>query len=110
VERWNPYAKIRQDLFGFADILYILGPDTVFLQVANGTDHQKRIRKILAEPRARTILEAGNLIEVWTYSKRSKIGKDGKKTKVKEWRARKQAVTLEDMDEEILRGNLGPGA
>lgn len=90
VEKWNQYARIRQDLFGFADILFVHGTRTVFLQVAHGSDHKKRVDKILAEPRAVPVLEANNHIEVWTYTKRGPRGKR------KVWTARKQAITLED--------------
>lgn len=38
VERWNPYARVRQDLFGFADLLAIKGNEVLAVQTTSG-DH-----------------------------------------------------------------------
>lgn len=46
VEHWNPWAKIRQDLFGFIDVLAIGERDTVGIQACNYTDVSKRVAKI----------------------------------------------------------------
>jgi hypothetical protein len=35
VERWNPHAKIRQDLFGVVDVLAIHGEDTIAVQATS---------------------------------------------------------------------------
>lgn len=91
VERWNHWAKVRQDLFGFIDILAILGPNTIGIQVTDGTNHAARVTKIKAEPRARAWLAAGNLIEVWSYRK---AGKRGQR---KRWVCRKEVVTAEEL-------------
>lgn len=47
VERWNPYAKIRQDLFGFVDVLCIGEPgDTVGVQATSYSNVSSRVAKI----------------------------------------------------------------
>ena len=48
VEKWNPYARIRQDLFGFIDIVCIKGEDIVGVQACSGAggDSAERVRKI----------------------------------------------------------------
>jgi hypothetical protein len=57
-----------------------------------GSHHVERVRKILAEPRARVWLEAGNAILVVSWAKRGPRGRR------KEWTARVQAITLGDFD------------
>lgn len=49
VEKWNQYAKVRIDLFGFADVV-VVDPQfgVIFLQVTSGTNHAKRRNKTLA--------------------------------------------------------------
>jgi hypothetical protein len=91
VERWSQFAKVRQDLFGFVDLLYVLGANIVAVQVTSGGNHASRKAKIVAEPRARVWLEAGGLIELWSYSLKGKVGKR------KLWSCRKEAITLEDL-------------
>lgn len=48
VERWNPHARIRQDLYGFIDVLAIKGEDIVGIQACSGAggDSAARVRKI----------------------------------------------------------------
>ncbi len=45
-ERWNPFAKIRQDLFGCIDILAIKDGDTVAIQVTSYSNVSARVKKI----------------------------------------------------------------
>jgi hypothetical protein len=48
VEHWNPHVRIRQDLYGFIDILAIKGEDIVGVQATggNGGNFAARIAKI----------------------------------------------------------------
>lgn len=46
VERWNQFAKIRQDLFGFIDILAFKGDTVLAVQSTSGDNVSKRIAKI----------------------------------------------------------------
>lgn len=47
VERWNQFARVRKDLFGFIDILAIKGDQVVGVQVTAGNgDVAKHIDKI----------------------------------------------------------------
>jgi hypothetical protein len=46
VERWNPHAKIRQDLFGFVDVLAVGPEGTLAVQTTSATNVSKRVRKI----------------------------------------------------------------
>lgn len=84
VERWNAYAKVRQDLFGFIDILAVKDEDMTLAIQTTTMDHmQERVQKVLAEPRAK----------VWCSSIFRKIivhgwAKRGPRGKRKEWTLR----------------------
>ncbi|MBI4659040.1 MAG: hypothetical protein HY735_09365, partial [Verrucomicrobia bacterium] len=58
VERWNPYAWVRQDLFGFADLLAIRGNETLAVQTTSGNNVAARLDKIRATHAAALWLEA----------------------------------------------------
>jgi hypothetical protein len=93
VERWLPHARVRQDVFGFCDIVYVdrERTGTVYVQATSGTNHAARRRKLLALPALGRVLAAGNPIEVWSWSKRGKRGMR------KCWRARVEPLTLGDL-------------
>lgn len=46
VEKWNPHARIRQDLFGFIDLLAIKGPETLAVQSTSRGNVSARVKKI----------------------------------------------------------------
>jgi len=46
VEKWNPHMKIRQDLFGFIDVLAIGKDETVAIQSTTKHNLKSRITKI----------------------------------------------------------------
>lgn len=46
VERWNPHARIRQDLFGIIDLLAIKDGETIGVQTTSGDNVSKRVAKI----------------------------------------------------------------
>lgn len=104
VERWNAYARVRQDLFGFADVLAISagaggdGPLRVrglaAIQCTTGDHHASRREKILGEPRAFAWLKAGGIIQIWSWSKA------GPRGAVKKWRARVETIVPSDFQAE----------
>lgn len=77
VEHWNPHVKIRQDLFGCLDVVGLLpnAARTIGIQACVTGDQQKRIAKILAEPRARAWVACGNALECHGWAKRGERGK-----------------------------------
>lgn len=76
VERWNSFARIRQDLFGFADLLAIKGNETLAVQTTSGSNISARITKILACQAAALWLESPNRsIVVHGWAKRGPRGK-----------------------------------
>lgn len=80
VEKWNPHARIRQDLFGFADVLAIQPGQVgvLAIQACITGDQSKRVAKIHSDALAKTVnawLIAGNRISVWGWSKKGPRGK-----------------------------------
>lgn len=89
VEKWNPFAHIRQDLFGVIDIIVLdgLGGGPLGVQVTAGSAHAARRTKALAEPRLATWLSSPARFEIWSYSKRGDAGKR------KLWTLRREPIT-----------------
>jgi hypothetical protein len=60
VEKWNPHARIRQDMFGFIDVLCVKGEDIVGVQACSGAggDSAERVRKITEHANWPLICEA----------------------------------------------------
>lgn len=56
VEKWNPFARIRQDLFGFIDLIAVRGNYTLGIQTTTAANMSARRTKILAEPRSKVWL------------------------------------------------------
>lgn len=80
VERWNAFAHVRQDLFGFCDILCVrpvdykrsVRPEIVAVQTTTAAHALERIAKIQAELRAEVWLKAGGKIQVHGWKKGGK--------------------------------------
>jgi hypothetical protein len=71
VERWNPHVKIRQDLFGFIDILAIKKGETLAVQCTS-TGVAARVKKIQESEYLARVREAGWKIYVIGWNKNSK--------------------------------------
>lgn len=46
VERWNPHVKIRQDLFGFADLIAFNRHEVVLVQTTTASNMAARVKKV----------------------------------------------------------------
>ena len=94
VEHWNPFVRIRQDLFQFADILAVdpVNQETKFIQVTSGSNVSARVKKIATNQKARAVLKAGNTIEVHGWRK------TGPRGKRKTWDIRIVPIRLADLD------------
>lgn len=78
VEKWNPFAGIRQDLWGWMDIIAYHPGERVTLgvQTTSRPHLAERKNKIAGNPYAATWLAAGNKIEVHAWAcKRPRGGK-----------------------------------
>jgi len=96
---WNQYARIRQDLWGFADLLCVRSvqaagewssPAIFLVQATSGANHAARRDKILGIPAAKAWLEVGGGILILSWARR------GERGKVKRWQAREEWLAVLD--------------
>lgn len=92
VEKWNPHAKIRQDLFGGIDVLAIRFGETMGVQCSRNDDLAAHRTKLLAEKRMRTWVEAGNRLVLHGWAMKGARGKR------KLWEVREQELRVGDFD------------
>jgi hypothetical protein len=97
-------VKIRQDLFGFADLLGCKPKHGIACFQVTSTAVKNRIDKILAEPRALYWLRSGGLIYVHGWRKLKKKKKDGSWSKVAKYVLRQEHVTTLDFRRAKLAG------
>ena len=69
VEKWNPHARIRQDLFGIIDILAIRDGETVAVQSTSWSNTKSRINKINESDALEHLRKAGWVILVHGWRK-----------------------------------------
>lgn len=69
VERWNPHARIRQDLFGFVDVLAVRPGETLAVQTTTADNVSSRVRKIAAHSNIGAVREAGWSVHVHGWRK-----------------------------------------
>jgi len=108
VEKWNQWAKVRQDLFGCIDILCIQGAALVAIQVTSGTNHAARLAKALTSEHLAKWLATGALFEIHSWSKRVSYKKDGSKTARGEMVLRIQQVRLNNKEQPVAMAAFNP--
>lgn len=85
VEKWNPHARIRQDLFGVVDVLAVgldatdsapgRAPGTLAVQATSSSNCAARLAKLRSEELAPVVARlraAGWRVEVWGWRKGAK--------------------------------------
>lgn len=70
-ERWNPHARIRQDLFGFVDVLAIGPGGTIAVQATSDSNLASRVRKISDHENIGAARDANWTILVWGWKKQN---------------------------------------
>lgn len=107
VERWNPYAGaksektgkptgIREDLFGFIDLIAIKPPfPAVGVQCTSATNHSNHRVKILESDIAPDWLACTQTIQLWSWRKSPK--KRGGKQMI--WKSRVEVITKRHFEE-----------
>ena len=68
VERWNPYARIRQDLFGIIDVVAV-GEDIVGVQATSYSNVTSRVTKITESAALPVLRKAGIRVVVHGWRK-----------------------------------------
>ncbi|HOY71474.1 MAG TPA: hypothetical protein PKV03_13090 [Methylotenera sp.] len=71
-EKWNPHARVRQDLFGFIDMLGIKDGQTLAVQTTSSSSFSERKKKIEAHENLPLVLAAGWQVSVHGWRKNSK--------------------------------------
>lgn len=92
VEKWNRYAGphgLREDLWGFIDIIALDANCIVAIQSTGPSRHAEHKRKILANDVAPEWLKAGGKIELWSW--RKLVVKRG--GKARRWYPRVESIT-----------------
>ncbi len=86
VERWNMHAKIRQDLYGFIDVVAIKDGENgvLAIQATTRKNMNAREEKILSNKNTGTWLKAGNRLEVWGWYKEKN-----------RWQVKRKEITLD---------------
>lgn len=69
VEKWNPHARIRQDLFGFIDVLAIRENEVLGVQACAGASASARVQKITEHENVAAVRKSGIRIEVHAWRK-----------------------------------------
>ena|SRR3990167_5226687 len=99
VEKWNQFAGpagIRQDLWGFLDVL-CLYPDrtgVTGVQCCARSGHAEHRKKILENDIAPEFLRVGNVIEIWSWGKQ-KLRRGGK---AERWMPKIEILVLKDFE------------
>jgi hypothetical protein len=93
-EKWNHFAKVRQDLFGFIDVLAVSDDHMIAIQCTDGSHHAEHVEPILQSVVARRLAYHMD-IEIWSWRKglTGERRKDGKLNRRKEWKLRRDALT-----------------
>ena len=69
-ERWNPFARIRQDLYGFIDVLCLGDGEVVGVQTTSYSNMSARVKKIREHENFAAVNRAGIRILVQGWHKK----------------------------------------
>lgn len=72
VERWNPFAKIRQDMWGIIDLVAIGKGETIGVQATSKSNVSSRIKKIAEHVNTPRLREAGWKLWILGWEKGAK--------------------------------------
>ena len=79
VEKFNPFVKIRQDLFGIIDIVGVhpVKKEVIGIQACTDTGGQASKNKMKAESNKnlKIWLDSGCKFQIWAWAKRGKANK-----------------------------------
>jgi hypothetical protein len=64
VEHWNAFARIRQDLFGFIDLLALKDKEVLAVQTTTTSNMSARVKKIADHENVGVVRDAGWTIHV----------------------------------------------
>lgn len=90
VEKWNHHCKIRQDLWGFADLIAMNPTEgrTCLIQTTSASNFSARKKKVLANPDAHLWITTGNEIFIHGW----------KKNKSNRWECREERLDADSVE------------
>lgn len=70
-EKWNPFARIRQDLFGFIDVLCLGDGEIIGVQATSAGNVSARVKKIADHENVGAVRKSGMrlLVHGWNGAK-----------------------------------------
>jgi hypothetical protein len=73
VEKWNSFARVRQDLFGFADFEgQDVGEPVTLIQTTTASNTSARVKKIMENATAKAWTAAGHKVIVHGWEKKGR--------------------------------------
>ena len=99
VEKWNPHARVRHDLFSFIDVLAIQGDSVFAIQATSDSNIAARVAKLSLLPSVVHWLDTrtNRRLFVWGW------GKKGARGKRKLWGLREVEVVLNETGKPVLK-------
>ncbi len=75
VEKWNPHARVRQDLFGILDVLAVGPQGVIGVQCTSAANVAGRLTKLRASAALPVLKGAGVAVYVHGWRKRKPSGR-----------------------------------
>jgi len=95
-EHWNHFAKRRQDLYGFVDVLAVNADQLLAIQCSDDAHHAGHKAKILKNKAARLLAYHAE-VEIWSWGLKltRERRKDGLLNRQKEQTLRRESLTAQ---------------
>ena len=103
-EHFNWHAKVRQDLFGFIDVLAVDPDHVIAIQSSDGSHHAAHRTKIMDNAAAPWLAYRMD-IEIWSWSLKltGSRRKDGLLVRKKEYALRRESLTAQLVKKAAVR-------
>jgi hypothetical protein len=102
VERWNQWGNggvgVRIDLFGGIDLVAITPEGILGIQATSGSNHSARVKKLKALRDLEEWVDCGAILEVWSWTPKKVLNRDGSTSKRKRYELRIQRLTTLEFD------------
>lgn len=66
-EKWNPWARRRQDLFGFVDVLCLGDHEILGVQCTTMANKSAHLKKMLEHPNKDAWIRSGAKLQLWCW-------------------------------------------
>lgn len=100
-ERWNQFARVRKDLFGFVDVLAVKGDEVLAVQTTSGTNVSARFEKMRTLPAV--VHWLGSVSRRLVIHGWRKVGPAGKR---KKWECREVFLAIGPTGSPVVSENV----